>query len=264
MSLKTNEFYEFGDFRLDISEKVLLHEGKPVSLTPKVFETLRILVENAGRLLEKDELMKRIWQDRFVEESNLTFNIKMLRKALGDNAAKPRFIETVQRRGYRFVAKVKEIKESSPAANEQLRSVSPSQKPYFLTAIGIISLISIFGIAFVWFNGERAFTPKQPKLTRLTTSGKVTNAAVTPDGKNIVFAQKEETGEALWLRQIDTGNQTQILPPQDVNFVGLTVSPAGDYAYYSIFSKNTAILTLSRVPLVGGTPESFRDIATDV
>ena len=262
MSLQAKVFYEFANFRLDPSEKVLLRGGKPVSLTPKVFDTLKILVENAGHLLEKEELIRRIWQDRFVEESNLTFNIKMLRKALGDDAAKPRFIETVQRRGYRFVAEVKEINEkSAPAENEKLRS--PSQKPYFLIAIGIISLISIFGIAFVWFSGERSFTPKQPKLIRLTTSGKVTNATVTPDGKNIVFAQKEETGESLWLRH-ETGNQTQILPPQDVNFVGLTVSPAGDYAYYSVFSKNTAILTLSRISLGGGSPELLPDIATDV
>ncbi len=67
------------------------------------------MVENAGHLIEKDELIEKLWQDRFVEESNLTFNIKMLRKALGDNAQRPRFIETVQSRGYRFIAKVNEV-----------------------------------------------------------------------------------------------------------------------------------------------------------
>jgi len=109
MSLQTKHFYEFGGFRLDLTEKVLLRDGKPLPITPKVFETLEVLVENAGHLIEKDELMQKIWQDRFVEESNLTFNIKMLRKALGDSAGKPRFIETVPRRGYRFIAEVKEV-----------------------------------------------------------------------------------------------------------------------------------------------------------
>jgi predicted ATPase/DNA-binding winged helix-turn-helix (wHTH) protein len=113
MSLKTEQVYEFADFRLDFSEKVLLHNGKPVPLTPKVFDTLVILIENAGHLLEKDELMERLWHDRFVEESNLTFNIRMLRKALGDNALKPRFIETVQGHGYRFIAEVRSAVEAS-------------------------------------------------------------------------------------------------------------------------------------------------------
>ncbi len=110
MSLETKDFYDFGDFRLDLTEKVLLRDGKFISITPKVFETLQVMVENAGRLIEKDELMERIWHERFVEESNLTFNIKMLRKALGDDAAKPRFIETVPKRGYRFIAEVRRVK----------------------------------------------------------------------------------------------------------------------------------------------------------
>lgn len=123
MSLETKEFYEFADFRLDLSEKLLLRAGKPVPLTPKVFDTLQILVENAGRLIEKDELMRRVWPDRFVEESNLTFNVKMLRKALGDNAARPRFIETVPKRGYRFIAdarrgEIVEAEKTRPENNE--------------------------------------------------------------------------------------------------------------------------------------------------
>ena len=109
---KSTQFYEFASFRLDVSQKVLLRDSKPVPLTPKVFDTLEILLENAGKLLEKDELMRKIWQDRYVEESNLTSNIKMLRKALGDDAAHPQFIETVPRRGYRFIAEVKPLAES--------------------------------------------------------------------------------------------------------------------------------------------------------
>lgn len=109
MSLGSREIYEFEDFRLDIAEKVLLRAGKPLSITPKVFETLQFFLENAGQLIEKDELMERIWPGRFVEESNLTFNVKMLRKALGDDAAHPQFIETVTRRGYRFIAAVRRI-----------------------------------------------------------------------------------------------------------------------------------------------------------
>ena len=111
MSLQSNDIYEFGDFRLDVAEKLLLRDGKSISITPKVFETLQVFVENAGQLIEKNELMERIWHERFVEESNLSFNIKMLRKALGDNAGSPRFVETVPKRGYRFIAEVRRIEE---------------------------------------------------------------------------------------------------------------------------------------------------------
>lgn len=266
MSLQTKQFYEFANFRLDISEKVLLCDGKPVPLTPKAFDTLKILTENAGHLLEKDELMKLIWQDRFVEEGNLAFNIKVLRKALGDSAAKPKFIETVQRRGYRFIAEVRQLKETvSPIVQDKIGNSSlPAQKPYILISIAVVALICIFGIAFVWVGGNNFFKNKQPKFTRLTTGGKVTNATVTPDGKNIVFSQKEGAGESLWIRQINSGNQTQILPPQDVEFIGLMVSPDNQFAYYSVFSKNTVVLTLSRIALSGGTPEPLSDVASDV
>lgn len=109
MSIKTQDFYDFGDFRLDRAERILTRDGDVIPITPKVFETLLVLIENAGRTVEKEELMQLIWQDRFVEESNLTFNIGMLRKALGDDAAKPRYVETVPRRGYRFIAAVEWI-----------------------------------------------------------------------------------------------------------------------------------------------------------
>src|ERR1043166_4532484 len=108
MSLETKTFYDFGNFRLDPSEKLLLREGETIPLTPKVFETLKLFVENPGRLIEKDELMQRLWPDRYAEESNVTFNIRMLRTALGDDKAKPRFSETVPKRGYRFIAEVSE------------------------------------------------------------------------------------------------------------------------------------------------------------
>jgi len=129
MSLETKHFYDFGDFRLDLAEKVLLRDGKFIPVTPKVFETLCVLVESAGRLVEKDELMQKIWQDRFVEESNLTFNVGMLRKALGDDASKPTFIETVQRRGYRFIAEVRHIE-----AEEEKRRKGDEEKKAGLSA----------------------------------------------------------------------------------------------------------------------------------
>ena len=104
MGQQDNHSYEFGRFRLKVAERVLLREGELVPLTPKVFDILLTLVENGGQLVAKDDLMKRVWPNTFVEEGNLTQNISLLRKALGETPGGAQFIETVPRRGYRFVA----------------------------------------------------------------------------------------------------------------------------------------------------------------
>lgn len=97
-------FYGFGPFRVDVRECLLLRDGAPVSLTPKAFSALVVLLRNRGRLVTKEELIREVWRDTFVEEGNLTFTISMLRKALGEDGQAVRYIETVPRRGYRFVA----------------------------------------------------------------------------------------------------------------------------------------------------------------
>ena len=107
MQQTENHSYEFGRFRLITADRVLLREGEPVALTPKVFDILLALVENGGRVVEKDDLMKRVWPNTFVEEGNLTQNISLLRKALGETPNGVQFIETVPRRGYRFVGAVR-------------------------------------------------------------------------------------------------------------------------------------------------------------
>src|SRR6266478_938054 len=108
MGEQTSDFYEFGRFRLKSDERVLLRGEEFVSLTPKAFDILLTLLENDGRIVRKDDLMKRVWPDTFVEDGNLTQNVSLLRKALGESAIGPQFIETVPRRGYRFVANISE------------------------------------------------------------------------------------------------------------------------------------------------------------
>ena len=107
--IQPRRLYEFGPFLLDAVERRLSQDGHEVALPPKVFETLHVLVENSGCILEKDELMRLIWPDSFVEEGNLAQNIFVLRRALGAN----HYIETLPRRGYRFNADVREINQSA-------------------------------------------------------------------------------------------------------------------------------------------------------
>lgn len=109
MMRQTQQFYEFGPFRVDRAERLLLQNGQVVPLTPKVFDTLLILVENSRHILTKDELMKMVWPETAVEEANLTKNISTLRKALRESPGQHQYIETIPWRGYRFVASVREV-----------------------------------------------------------------------------------------------------------------------------------------------------------
>ncbi len=109
MDNRLARLYEFGNFRLDVTERQLLSNGIPVQLKPKAFDTLLLLVENSGHLIEKDELMRQIWPDTFVEDVTLARNIADLRKALGETASERKYIDTIPKRGYRFIATVEEL-----------------------------------------------------------------------------------------------------------------------------------------------------------
>jgi DNA-binding winged helix-turn-helix (wHTH) protein/TolB-like protein/tetratricopeptide (TPR) repeat protein len=108
-----SHFYNFGSFRIDTRERLLLRDGEPMPLPPKVYDTLLVLVENSGHIIEKEELMKAVWPDTFVEDANLTVNISALRKALGQGVSEHQYIETVPKRGYRFVSTVTRANDES-------------------------------------------------------------------------------------------------------------------------------------------------------
>jgi len=108
------EIYEFGPFRLDPVERMLSGEGHAIALSPKAFDLLIALVSRAGHVVHKDELMREVWPDTFVEENNLTVNISALRRALAGANSDQDYIQTVPRRGYRFVASVRQASESAP------------------------------------------------------------------------------------------------------------------------------------------------------
>ncbi len=131
MLLQVQEIYEFGPFRLDPGEGRLLRGDLTVALTPKAFETLALLVQKSGHLVKKDELIERIWHDTIVEESNLNVIIHTLRKALGDDPTQSKYIETVSKRGYRFVADVRKI-GGQVSLNDELTATGESlPDPHF-------------------------------------------------------------------------------------------------------------------------------------
>lgn len=101
--------YDFAEFRLDVSQRTLSRHGEPVTLTAKVFDTLLLLVQNSGRIVEKNVMMNSLWPESFVEEGNLSQNISVLRRILGDDRNGHSFIETIPRRGYKFVVPVRRL-----------------------------------------------------------------------------------------------------------------------------------------------------------
>jgi TolB-like protein/DNA-binding winged helix-turn-helix (wHTH) protein/Flp pilus assembly protein TadD len=123
MNGKTSCVYAFGAFRIEVRERQLSRDGQPVPLPPKVFDVLLALVENSGHIVGKDELMKKVWGDTFVEEANLTVNISALRKVLHEDSHEPQFIETIPKRGYRFIAPVAELSDEiiDPVAKKHIQ-----------------------------------------------------------------------------------------------------------------------------------------------
>jgi TolB-like protein/DNA-binding winged helix-turn-helix (wHTH) protein/Tfp pilus assembly protein PilF len=155
----TPQIYEFGPFRLEPAERKLLRDSEIVELTPKAFDTLLLLVRNSGRLLGKDELISRVWPETFVEEGSLSNNIFVLRKALGEN---PSYIETVPRRGYRFIGAVRQFPPAAPTHPEKppevgapgiLPLLAKARRPWrSRTALGIAAVALLASLASAgWF-----------------------------------------------------------------------------------------------------------------
>jgi TolB-like protein/Tfp pilus assembly protein PilF len=122
---RIDHLFEFGSFSLDPLERVLLRDGRLVALPAKALSTLIVLVRQCGHVVEKDVLMKEVWPDEYVEEGNLAQHIFILRKALGESTEGPRYIETIPRRGYRFVAKLKEREDAQSNRSVESLAVLP-------------------------------------------------------------------------------------------------------------------------------------------
>jgi DNA-binding winged helix-turn-helix (wHTH) protein/Tol biopolymer transport system component len=181
MNLKIKRLYEFGTFCLDSTDRVLSSNGNPIRLTPKAVETLLVLVENRGRVLTKDELMETIWPGTFVEEGGLARNISVLRKALGEAEGNGGYIETIPKRGYRFVARVS-VKDIDTGPGVPARTVTNStpfptlgaqpltarparaiRSSWFLLGAAVLLVL---GLAFVL--KEVPSAPPVPQVVRVT------------------------------------------------------------------------------------------------
>jgi len=162
MSERERLAFSFGPFRLDVAERLLLRDGEPITLPPKAFETLLVLVQNSGRLITKRDLMNRLWPDTFVEEANLANNISLLRKVLDDDRQECKYIETVPKSGYRFVATVTEpATPRTEVAHDSSTNASGVRRSWLAVALAATVLAVIAGYYF-FYSRAASSTPSSP------------------------------------------------------------------------------------------------------
>lgn len=279
--------YEFCGFRLDSNDRVLTRNGQPVQLAPKILDTLLILVERNGVVLEKDELMRLVWPDSFVEENNLSQNIFHLRKVLGKNSAGQSYIETINRRGYRFTAEVKNIcrneREMTEARQIETGVINNKEESAAITiatparrwipgpafklglAGATLIVILIFAIKFAWLGLLRFSTSGSSaafsslRIAKLTNAQDVRGPAMSRDGKYIAYAVVEGDRQSIRIRQTAAMSDAQVVAPADVMYRGLAFSSDGDFLYYTAYEKNGTLGALYRTPVLGGLPQRLID-----
>lgn len=289
MNKPASYIYEFGAFRLDLIKRELRRDGEIVSLTPKVFETLRVLVQNRGQVVTKDALMEEVWADAIVEESGLMRNISVLRKALGEQKETIPFIVTVPGQGYRFLADVREVSEDENTliVHEQMRAkivieehddaepdltpvaaFPPATESFFkrnrAALVGsILALALILGIGgFVWQSAGSKKTAafQVGSMKRLTNLGNVNNAALSPDGKLFAHSIQEKDGrQSLWLGHVDGSQSVALLPAAEVTFSSIEFAPDGASVFYNLSSAEFEGGAIFKLRVFGGVPEKISE-----
>lgn len=260
-------FYRFGEYILDPSQHLLRKNGTEVPLTPKVFDTLLILVERRGETIRTEELIQAIWKDTFAAKNNLDQNLHLLRKALGDSFNGERYIKTIPKIGYKFTADVEFVNSESNgnklnSSAEEKRNIFDTRNLWNAKRIGLFALVVLLvgggSVYFTLFYRREPIRFDNIRFTKLTTDGQVKAAAISPDAKFAVYVRSNAGRQELWLRQIANAADTKLLDGGDGGvFNGITFSPEGDYVYFT--QVNNSDRAVYRIPSIGGTPRKIID-----
>ncbi len=279
MSDQGKHLYAFGAFVLDAGQRVLLREGKPVPLAPKAVDTLLYLVSQAGRLVEKQELMNQVWPDTFVEEGNLTKNIFVLRQALGNGNGGQEYIETVPKRGYRFVAEV--TAGEKPAGNGKPHApgaaVSPFEPedsrivdltPVSAPAAGaapwtwriVAAVTGLLAVAGAWLWLSPPPPPTVLKTTQITHFGRVDPASrLVTDGARVYFVARKGSLLSLASVPVEGGEPVPVpTPVPDVALYG--ISPDHSELLVGSDPNNDNKMTFWLLPTAGGSPRRVGNV----
>lgn len=241
----------FGDFTLDGAQRRLLRAGQDVYLPPKTFELLLYLVRNRGRVIPKDELLEAVWADVNVVENTLAQRIREIREALGEGAHGARFIKTVPRVGYQFIA----VLDDNPRNATALPLISASPKK----AVGVHTYIVLFGagllalVALLTTTSQRRIS-RSPLSDHQLVSGSPGSPrfpSLSPDGSTMAFVDELDGRSQVWVRSVTDGSATQVTFVDQAGLEWTRWSPSGTEIYFNYGGG------IWSVPAVGGGPRNI-------
>lgn len=292
--------YAFDKFQVDTQKRVLRRDGQTVQMTSKAFDLLTALIESGGREVTKNELMEAVWANQIVEDANLTVTMSHVRKALGERANEHRFIVTIPGRGYRFIGELKTderfVIEQHTASqiiiehqkNEALKpdfaphfesqtflqksgqteNLTKNKKVRFLSGAIMLGLL-LGGFGFWRYkptaenaNNLSAKLPfAEPNVKQLTTKGRVSSVAISPDGKFYAYTLDERTQRknSLWVGQTGGDNDLQLRLPDENRVRGVGFSLDSQTLYYAVKGSESESGGLFKIPVLGGVAEKVSD-----
>ena len=266
MMQQRKRFCDFGPFRMDRQKRLLLHGTETLPLPPKAFEVLSFLIDNRNRVIEKAEFMKAVWPDSFVEEGNLSQNVFLLRKTLGDGQDGQRYILTVPGVGYRFVPEVAEQEEQDPSqapattgpVNVDLgpapRSrLSSTQR--MAVYVAALVLVLVIGVALYRRHNTAPQVLRETQLTTNAAEASLTAAAISPDGNYLAFA--DENG--LYVRQTTSGETHPLPAPSAARIYRLSWFSDGSKVLATGVASENPIPSVWSISLLGRTLHKLRE-----
>ncbi len=272
-----NTIYQFGEFRLDADRRLLFRDGtpEPLSVTPKVVETILLFVRHPQELLDKDRLMREIWPGLVVEESSITQIISASRRALGEARGENRYIVTVPGRGYRFAAEVTSRSETEAAPAPVQVEVPRARRLSLPIALAALAVVAIAAAA-VYLLSSLGPQPSPNPLDAVTVTrftdleGDELDPAISADGKLIAFLSDRDGVYDVWVGSIAGGDFINLtkgrfarMHMDQLHTVGF--SPDGTLVWFRAFERSEAgqdVPNIWLVPVTGGAPRRFLDNTT--
>jgi DNA-binding winged helix-turn-helix (wHTH) protein/Tol biopolymer transport system component len=291
-------YYEFDEYKIDARRRILFKNGERVQLSSRIFDLLLVLVQNEGRILEHDELLDKVWEGMFVEQSNLKKSVSALRQILGEQPNESLYIKTVPRRGYSFVAVVRAVPENPNEplyvketreeiiVEEEFFDDEPDEKVFdvntpkalpgsqksvnfrrfalICAAVLVLALIALAAWRFLRPQSTN-FSVENVRTTKLINEGlAANNANISLDGKYIVYAVSEKGKNGLVVKQLSTGSvRTVISDESNVFFWGYNFAPDNEYVYYILHNFNDPSKSgLYKIPFLGGAAQRIAEKAS--
>lgn len=280
MNDRPDRIITFAEFELNTIQRRLARDGEAVPLHAKAFDLLVFLVENNGRVLTKEAILETVWENRFVEESNLAVQISNLRKALGESKNSSRFLVTVPGKGYKFagatneqtvVIETRSVSELTIEREEELVETRPelmSGPANWRAAVALAAVILVGSAAFAYMRFQRqnaavttaslwSDSSRNINRRQLTANGNINVAAISPDGSMFAYTTEGSETSGIWVSGVNGSQTIELLPPSATTFLGMGYSPNDSHIYYVARDEKNQQGALFRIPSLGGLSEKL-------